>query len=325
MLLDPLAAEAVKRDLTDIDEVIREREKQETLASTPVDSFTFDRLRADGKVTPEAQAGLKRWKMEKAAGRELTEDLYPFVETDDKRGRIYTLSDAMHGKLDDMKARDRAESKLPIHKRRHHTRRFLLLQRLIADVFGESGLRADTRLEAEVIAEKMGAFIELHKLDIYMLFDRRTDKSTNPIAILRWFVGKLGLRLASVQVMDNGTRKLAYQLEAGLLDVMTALAETCHQRRELDREERAAGQNKDVLNATKTGQLHDSGNSIYKRIPESCNPTPLTASAGDEFYAEIPGYTYRPEMSDVGIGVPDFITRIDSGQPANPYAHGYES
>jgi len=309
-LLDPHDAEAVKRDLTDIDEVIREREKQDTLASTPIDPIAFERLQMDGKVTAAAQAGLKRWKMEKAAGRELTEELYQYVESDEKRSRIYTLTDALHGKLDDMKARDRAESTSPIHKRRHHARRWLLLQRLIADVWGSAGLNPDTRLEADAVSAAMGAFIELHKLDIYMLFDRRTDISTNPIAILRWFVGKLGLRLASVQVMDNGTRKRVYQIEAGLLDVMTELALTCNQRRESDKLEREATKNQDAFSE----QL------LKTRIPLYKSARVLSNAQHIDWVKDIPGYTYHPELSDVPVKVPDFITRIDSGQPANPYA-----
>ena len=117
-----------------------------------------------------------------------------------------------------------------ITKRRHNRARVLLIRSLIETVWGKTP-DSDLLLTKADITDKLETWLELHKDDLKTYFNRRSDGSNDPVAILRWLLGKVGLKLRSEQKMVNGERFRLYFLVADELNQWMALAKRCHEGR----------------------------------------------------------------------------------------------
>lgn len=220
-------------------ELVAERRKQATLEAEPVDPSSFEQLQADGKVTPAIRAGFLRWLIERAAGRVITPDLYDQLHKADQRAGLTALRDFVHCTCEEMQARDRDNASARIRDRRHYTRRRALLIDLVKRLYGRTELVAAT-LQAEQVQQAVADFVSVADDELFKLFGRRADKSSDPVALVRWLFGKLGLKLVSRQIMIDGQRRRVYQLDQEQLQAALDLAATSYARYQADQAQRAA-------------------------------------------------------------------------------------
>jgi hypothetical protein len=135
----------------------------------------------------------------------------------------------LHASEADLKAHDRAEQRAPISKRKHSTRKARLLRDLLQRLFNGN---LHTTLERADIETAMAEFLGLFGDELPRLFGRRSDKSKDPLAIARWLLAKMHLKLDSEQVMKNGQRIRVYHLDGEQLALWQDLAAKSWQHRQ---------------------------------------------------------------------------------------------
>lgn len=206
----------LKDEMRQLSIALKADDKAATLAATAIDYQQLERLRSAGEVTPEVRAGHERFKIEDTVGAPLTPDLYDQFRTSEQREALRAFTDL----LDEAEPlqqydREQAADGVPLNKRTHRTTRRLLMKRLIADVFGEAGLESQEELTAGEIEARMHDYLTLHGGDLRRLFGHTAAHSQEPVAILRWMLRRIGVRLDSRQIMRNRERFRVYRVAPG--------------------------------------------------------------------------------------------------------------
>lgn len=210
-----------------------QRKAEEKAATLAADAISRDEYRAlveSGTYRPEHGYGLLRWEIERAAGQPINTVNYDLLHTPQGRAALYLLTDHLHARVDMLAQSDRDDVQNLPGKRRHYTRRKILLDDLIKRVFGADGLRASVELTAQHITETVNDFLAVSGDEFKRLFNRRADLSGAPVPFLRWIMNRLGLKLESYQVRDGQERRRVYRLEADGLTALLELAATCYAR-----------------------------------------------------------------------------------------------
>ena len=113
-----------------------------------------------------------------------------------------------------------AEDQFLLSRRGHYTMRQRLLKRLIRDVWGDGGLLEGAKdgLTKADISARMTDFMQFHLADMVTFFGWRADQSHQPVSILRWMLGQIGIMLESEQVMRDGQRFRVYKVNEDALE-----------------------------------------------------------------------------------------------------------
>jgi len=147
------------------------------------------------------------------------------------------------------------------------------VRQALLDVFGRAGIANTDEMTAEQIGSFMSNFLELHTDDLRRFFNFRNDQSQKPEHILRWLLKKVGIVLGSRQVMREGKRYMVYFIDRPVVQSMAVLATARLAHLELRKSEITKIMDK------------------YKTTPDLVAPP--------DWAKPMPGWTYRPEMSDV--------------------------
>jgi len=270
---------ALRAEMKAVAEKVKAEKRAAILASEPVDYPALELHRISGTLTDEVRAGHERFRMEDTVGLELTESLYEQLETPQKREAVRRFTDLCLP-LEELREADRHEAKQGhlLSKRKHRTRRRALVRQALLDVFGRDGIANTDEMTAEQIGGVMSNFLELHTDDLRRFFDFRKDQSQKPENILRWVLKKVGILLASRQVMREGKRYMVYFIDRPAVQSMAVLATARLSHLLLKKLERE----------TITKNVYK-----YESRPDLVAPPP------EWFDDNMSGWTYRPEMSDV--------------------------
>jgi len=196
----------------------KESEKQTTLEADPVSPDEFEAMRQAGYLDSEAmakaRAGELRWRIEHAAGQEITDILYDMLHRGQQRSNFNRLVDM----LDDVRQlqdRDRAEaaSGVLLTKRRHYTRTRDLVDMGLQSVFGPDWINSNEWVSAEQISERTAPFFRSHLSQIQIYIDMRSDLSNDPVAVLRRLAKAVHMKLESKQIMQDGERFYVYRID----------------------------------------------------------------------------------------------------------------
>jgi len=87
-------------------------------------------------------------------------------------------------------------------------------------------LTADIELSEAEISDRMGEWLAIHERDIRLFIDRRKAHSERPLAVLRWLLGRVGMRLDGQQVMRDGSRFYVYAPDCDALRVWLSYSDT---------------------------------------------------------------------------------------------------
>lgn len=252
-------------------EIIRQEDKGRKLVAPVVTDFDWLAITEGGSPTQVQRDGHDRWKIEQCSGRPIDSVTYDLLHSERGRAALYFLADHRHGDLSLLADKDRSEHNTLPGKRRHYTRRKILIDDLVQRVFGSEGLLIDARLSASHIEESVGAFIRVSGEEIRRLFKRRADLSKKPVPFLRWFLGLVGLRLESKSIRDGDSWTREYSIEKITALTMLDLADSCHLARERRRLERLE---KEHQAASRLLQNADSIYSAGRKTPHG--PPPAT-------------------------------------------------
>jgi len=268
---------ALRAEMKAVAEKVKAEKRAAILASEPVDYPALELHRISGTLTDEVRAGHERFRMEDTVGLELTESLYEQLATPKKREAVRSFTDLCLP-LEELREADRHEAKQGhlLSKRKHRTRRRALVRQALLDVFGRAGIANTDEMTAEQIGGFISNFLELHTEDLRRFFNFRNDQSQKPEHILRWILKKVGIVLGSRQVMREGKRYMVYSIDRPAVQSMAVLATARLAHLELKKGEREA--------ITKNVDK-------YKTTPDLVAPP--------DWVKPMPGWTYRPEMSDV--------------------------
>lgn len=232
IVVDDGIDETTRDDLHDIAQIVGEIEKAAVLRAEPVDPSTYKRLSALNQLTADIQAGHLRWQIEYAAGQTITPMLYDHLHDPRDRAKIYQLTDYRYATDAELQERDRLDTIHPIGKRRHYTRRNLLIERFIKDVFGTEGIHTRPMSKA-YIENAVNTFMALNGDDMFATFEKRRDASTQPMAIFRWVMTDLlGFLIVSERKMFQRKQTYVYSVNASSLRQQMTLADKHHARRQ---------------------------------------------------------------------------------------------
>ena len=230
--------EDLREDMKESRRQVAEAEKEAVMSADVVDYEAYEAHRNAGTLTPDIRAGLERFKIEEMVGAEITSELYDDLHTSQQRETVRRFADLFDdvSALKDYDRRQAKQSTLMI-KRKHYVQRQALLWRLIGDMWGEAGLSAmcQTEYSAEDIEARMSNYLTLHKYDIAKVFGWRLDQSHQPVAILRWLLQQIGLKLDSRQIMRDGERFRVYSVDSNSYKHIRRYAEQNLKQRQLKR------------------------------------------------------------------------------------------
>lgn len=238
-------AEATREAMQAAAKAVKAAEKASVLAATPVDHQEMERHQTRGTVTPEIAAGYERFKIEDCAGQTITEALYDDLHTSQKRQRLRRFTDMTEKADDDLKVFDREEDErgVLLQKRQHRTVTRKLIRQILVEVWGAHlagrtllETAAQTPLTADEIGAALSGYIAQNSDHLRHYLGWRNDQSRKPVALLRWILSRVGLRLAGRQVMAAGERFYVYVLEVETVTRMTAYAAS--RRAHLERKRR---------------------------------------------------------------------------------------
>jgi hypothetical protein len=208
---------ALREELRESKQILAKIERHNVMQAEPIDHAQMDLHRQEGTLTPEIRAGHRRWLIEDSVGCTLDDQLYDDLHAPKAREHLRHFTDLATDELE-LRQRDQQQASDDhlLHQRNHHTMRQRLLKRLIRDVWGEEGLEAGTELglsKADITA-RMTDFMQLHLVDLVTFFKWRADQSQQSVAILRWMLSQIGLKLESEQVMRDGQRFRVYRINS---------------------------------------------------------------------------------------------------------------
>jgi len=230
--------EVMREILIRVQEKVDEADKQAVLNADPIDHAQLDMHRKQGTLTPEIRAGHQRWRIEDTIGRTITAEIYDNLRTGKQRDHVRRLTDTLTDE-ETLKQRDReqAENNHLLMNRQHATMHRHLLQMMMQLVWNKHDLRqaVDIELTAEEIEKRFAPFMQLHAQDLVSYFNWRWDQSHEAVAIVRWMLKKVGIKLPSRQVCNNGERYRVYSLDA---DAIETLYQYAHARKKHLRHQR---------------------------------------------------------------------------------------
>ncbi len=217
----------MKETLKQATEEIEAQEKEEILNATPVSHEEFEQHRFADSQTPEIVAGYNRYKIEDSVGQQITSQIYDDLGTSKKRDKLRRFTDLTEDEAI-LKHYDQqeAQSQTLLIKRQHRTLCRQLILNALEGVWGVAPEGIYTTLEnatkvavtAEEIAPGITPLIKEENSKLLSYMGWRSDQSHNPVAILRWLLGQIGLELTSKQLMVNGERFRVYSInESSLL------------------------------------------------------------------------------------------------------------
>jgi hypothetical protein len=217
----------------------KETGKALTLIAAPIDAAQYEMLASENKATAEVHAGFMRWKIERAAGQDITPQLYDQLHKPDQRSALRLLTDVLHARRTELALRDKHEANVKnksgrlIHKRQHHVQRWQFLHGFINALYGSIATLSGERT---FTGEEIAAAVEVstNAADLYKLFNRRADLSKNPVAAAKFLFAQMGLKLESKRIRGDGERTTVYHLNTDNLTFMQALAKTSRARQEAD-------------------------------------------------------------------------------------------
>jgi hypothetical protein len=159
--------------------------------------------------------GHERFLIEDTVGLTINPQIYKDLHKPPEREKLRRFSD-LESAVEELMESDRSEGRenYLLNKRRHRLGQRNLLVKVIQLVFGEQGLGFEGELTGAEIEERMAQFIAAHEHDMRLYFNRRADLSDKPVAIFRWLLTRIGVRLASRQVERQGARFMVYFLDA---------------------------------------------------------------------------------------------------------------
>lgn len=182
-------------------------------------------LKKNGLSTDETDAGLLRWYIEDISGIRIIPELYNLFHTPEQRSRLRHYID-LQDDLEHIKALDRFEAQegTLLVKRGHATVLCELVTEAIKAVFGDVGLDSTEELTKETITARLVDYLDEYKHTIRRHIDKRKDLSDDPLATFKRVLGKVGIKLASRQVMVNGERYYVYFIDSEHLALWRGIA-----------------------------------------------------------------------------------------------------
>jgi hypothetical protein len=96
------------------------------------------------------------------------------------------------------------------------------VQKVIEAVFGS--IESEDIVTAPQVMQRMGVYLEEYLDEVKVHLDARHDLSENPIAVLRRILSRVGIALKGEQIMRDGVRYMAYQLDKDSIDTMMVYA-----------------------------------------------------------------------------------------------------
>lgn len=212
---------ALREVLRSTSQQLAKDERDAVMTAEAVDYAELDMHRQHGTITPEIRAGHRRWLIEDTVGERISDTLYDDLYQPRAREQLRNFTD-LETEAESLQARDKqqAQDHFLLSRRGHYTMRQRLLKRLIRDVWGNGGLlegAKDGLTRAEISAH-MTDFMQFHLADMVTFFGWRADQSHQPVSILRWLLGQIGLQLESEQIMRDGQRFRVYKINADDLE-----------------------------------------------------------------------------------------------------------
>lgn len=233
----------LRQDLKKVSETIAEDAKKATLKAIPVDKQTLEEHRQAGTITPEIKAGYQRWLIEETVGEFINETLYEDLHHAKARERLRAFAEldteeAILQKLD----QDEARQEYLLSRRTHHTMRQQLLRQTIQQVWQCTSIsKATNALTKDEIETRLQTFLDKHRADLTTYMGWRHDQSERPVAILRWMLSQIGVRLESQQIMRDGQRYRIYALSKEDIQRQQTYAESHRKHHQNSRQKRENG------------------------------------------------------------------------------------
>lgn len=222
--IDSKVNEVIKGQLKLADDRVQEKFKALVLSVPALDPAEYSDMNGRGIATKEHVAGVARYEIENLYKRKITPEIYEHHEQVGA-GALLAFCDLIRpGKevieYDYKQANEDPENGLygvPIHFRKHAHMRKKLIKAGLAAVWGkiEQITELHTRdVTLEEIQAGMAAFLADNERDLALFFGRRASYSDDPLDVLRWLLGKIGL---SLQLIRNQARAGNYRVEAASL------------------------------------------------------------------------------------------------------------
>jgi hypothetical protein len=228
---DAAEDDSIKADLSDAGRKVKAEEKEGRRRAKSISHDEYQVYQQAGNVTDEIRYGHDRYKIEDVVGLEWTDQLDDDLESSQKREALRRFAD-LETPAEELKAKDRAEASTPegwggvlLMKRKHFTMQAELINEALRLVYRD-GLDDGCKipLRAEDIEERLGDFAQRREKELMRALGWRSNQSRNAVPLLRWMLGRVGLRLNKARRMVNGARVGEYWLDEETLDKQRAYA-----------------------------------------------------------------------------------------------------
>jgi Origin of replication binding protein len=229
--LNETGSKAIRKALKKASEEYRAADKQLVLTATPIDDVELDLCKAADALTPEVWAGNDRYHIEKTVGDSITpviyDDFYPKARRDALKVFTNLRRHPQH-----LQAQDRAEAAVEtlLSKRQHHAPRARLVKDLLQTIFAiedVNTLRQGTDLIlASDLCRRMRTWLDQHEAEVPLYFERRKERSNDPLAVLRWILARIGLSLERKRVRHGEDLTYVYWIEGDLTQIWFAYSDT---------------------------------------------------------------------------------------------------
>lgn len=224
----------ISEQLKKIRVVLKLEKKIKTSTLSPISPQKFNELLHAGKVTQETHYQLLRYKIEKTSGQSITPETFDLLHTHQKRADFNRLLDIFTPKYQ-LKQRDIQESKsgVSIISRGHYMKSTRLLRGAIETVFGKEWQLSGEELSKKEIENRLKDYIEEHCEEIRLYIDKRSDLSSNLVAIFRRLLKRVALKLSYKRKRHNNELFYVYFLDRAHLERMHELARVALEARDV--------------------------------------------------------------------------------------------
>ena len=221
------------REFRRIKNILDAEERAAVLNAAPISDEEYERRCRRGGLTAAERAEKERHRIEALIGQTITPLAYAVLHTKAGTEALLRYTD-LRDTDEHMQEADRVEERdnVPLFWLRHRTKQREQLLAFLEIVFPE-GLRADRILTAGQIAARMTVFWGAYGDAMRRFFGMRREQSQDPVAQLRWMLGKIGLKLNNRQIRVTEARALGimdkarpyvYWLDADDLALMNEMA-----------------------------------------------------------------------------------------------------